>query len=492
MEIVANSKLSKEELQKIRKKTETDTLKRIEDLIYSISNEMSFYSAILSILKKKISYDIPIAAVGFEYNNPTLYLNPDGLAPFTSREIAFIFVHEIMHISLFHHLRGNHRDLNLFNVAADLEINQKIESNATKTPSIVLLPEKFDLPEDLGAEDYYKILNERGEELELDDELLKEILDNFRDSMKPECTCENEDNDQGDDSSTDENREGGGEDSRNSKKGANSSPETSEEIGEGSCPKCSGQDGNDPNYDENSIANDFRDLHPKWGEKGEGGDEKKLIEGLMREVAKKHSGSIPGELEEIIKELFKPQINWRRQLSAFKSSVTSSSRRRTWGRPNRRHGMLLPGKLKNKTCNLLVAIDTSASLCTEELAQFLAEIDTLSKEDVQITLVQCDTKIQEVVDFDDVDINNFNIKGRGGTSFIPVFDLLDGNTSEDGWRLSSKPDGLIYLTDGGGVAPDRSGTRVLWVLSEYGHKPLSSSGGHISYGNFTTINVERK
>jgi predicted metal-dependent peptidase len=46
------------------------------------------------------------------------------------------------------------------------------------------------------------------------------------------------------------------------------------------------------------------------------------------------------------------------------------------------------------------------------------------------------------------------VPGRGGTSFVPVFEKIK--------EMNIKPDALVYLTDGYGTFPSDPGYHVLW------------------------------
>lgn len=116
--------------------------------------------------------------------------------------------------------------------------------------------------------------------------------------------------------------------------------------------------------------------------------------------------------------------------------------------------------------SLAVAIDTSGSTF-EYMGDLLSEIAGLvtSFGRYRIRLLQCDCELT----FDQVfDIAHplapglLPVNGLGGTSFEPVFELLD---AED--RMP-----LVYLTDGQGPAPTRAaGFPVLWVLTPGGQAP---------------------
>ncbi|MBC8136073.1 MAG: peptidase [Fibrella sp.] len=63
--------------------------------------------------------DIPVAAINGFLGE--MYLQPDiGL---TQDELVFVYVHELLHVALFHHSRGMGRDHHLYNIAADFVIN---------------------------------------------------------------------------------------------------------------------------------------------------------------------------------------------------------------------------------------------------------------------------------------------------------------------------------------------------------------------------------
>jgi len=63
--------------------------------------------------------DIPIAAVNGFLGE--MYLHP--ACGFTPEEMIFVYVHELLHVALFHHQRGLGRDPYIYNLAADFVIN---------------------------------------------------------------------------------------------------------------------------------------------------------------------------------------------------------------------------------------------------------------------------------------------------------------------------------------------------------------------------------
>jgi len=114
-----------------------------------------------------------------------------------------------------------------------------------------------------------------------------------------------------------------------------------------------------------------------------------------------------------------------------------------------------------KVESLVIAIDTSGS-CTRSIVQrFLAEIERILLchdsffSDMEIHIVQCDAIVQSHVVIRSVEAwkkyaKELVIRGRGGTNFTPVFELVE--RLRRGGALK-RLKGLIYFTDGDGVYP---------------------------------------
>ena len=72
----------------------------------------------------------------------------------------------------------------------------------------------------------------------------------------------------------------------------------------------------------------------------------------------------------------------------------------------------------------------------------------------KISVAQCDTRLRTVEEFNPK--KDWEIHGRGGTSFQPVID----HYNEKGSYTA-----LIYLTDGEAYSPDNCPKNTLWCLS---------------------------
>ena len=121
-------------------------------------------------------------------------------------------------------------------------------------------------------------------------------------------------------------------------------------------------------------------------------------------------------------------------------------------------------KEDHKMRDLVIAIDTSESVSGTLVKRFLEHTFSILKQfesftqKVRIYIVQCDSKVQAVQyisDLKQVDnlMENFHIRGFGGTDFRPTFAYVQ--TLRDSGALRDLK-GLIYFTDGLGQFPDKT------------------------------------
>mgnify|MGYP003423361792 FL=1 len=106
--------------------------------------------------------------------------------------------------------------------------------------------------------------------------------------------------------------------------------------------------------------------------------------------------------------------------------------------------------LRSSQADIIVALDTSGSVNTQELSAFLAEINTLKAQlRASITLHACDTALAEGGPWIFEPWEEFKLPkefhGGGGTDFRPVFDWVE--------RQGISPDLLLYFTDAKGDFP---------------------------------------
>lgn len=186
---------------------------------------------------------------------------------------------------------------------------------------------------------------------------------------------------------------------------------------------------------------------------------------MMAVSSVKNRGDIPSSIKDIIKAMERSQIDWVDVLRRFVGGDQPQDY--SYRRPNRRQWYL--NEVITPTSNMVgcghvvVAIDTSGSVRNKELSYFLGELNEITKNSgaESVTVIQCDADIQKVVRYEKgEDIEQFEVKGRGGTRVMPVFDYID--------KENIKVDNFIYFTDMGIFDYPKSdvGYPILWVSSD--------------------------
>jgi len=180
------------------------------------------------------------------------------------------------------------------------------------------------------------------------------------------------------------------------------------------------------------------------------------------EQTEKSRGTIPGELSAIIEKLKKkkPRVfDWKqyfRRLLGTSYDVNIKSTRR---RESKRFEDAM-GIIHRKKVEILVAIDTSASVNNKELAEFFNEIDYIHKAGGRVTIIECDTQINRQYEYK----GKFDgsVMGRGGTDFDPVIDYYVDHRRE----YST----LVYFTDGECNLPKKRPNNMIWIITSNGMK----------------------
>ena len=173
-------------------------------------------------------------------------------------------------------------------------------------------------------------------------------------------------------------------------------------------------------------------------------------------------GSLPGGMVELIQKAAEGKIDYRNALRAFRSSILSQKRHLTRMYPSRRFGFEQMGSRYEFTTRLLVAIDTSVSVGSEELGRYYRIITTFFKYGIQeIDVLMFDAEVQgKPVTLKEAQKSKqtFEVKGRGGTDFQAPVNYVAEHPGYDG---------LIIMTDGYAPVPNVPAflkTKLLWVI----------------------------
>lgn len=176
-----------------------------------------------------------------------------------------------------------------------------------------------------------------------------------------------------------------------------------------------------------------------------------------RQVAKSQGVGM-GNIDELIDELLEPQISWKELLRNSVSSCVCTDYRLM--PPNKKHiwrGFYLPS-LYGEKIEVAIAIDTSGSMSASEIAAGVAEIRSVCEQfqDYTIHYYQCDDGIQQYIELNPYSEVPNKIRGRGGTSFVPVFKDI----KKKGLIISC----LAYFTDMMGTFPEEGPEYpTIWV-----------------------------
>ena len=371
-------------------------MRTVQDQLSRISKTLiftePFYGIFLIGMQKEFNKNIATAGVGKHGIGMRLVINPDFFAELSEPHQQGLLKHELLHIAFGHIIMADkYPNKKLFNIAADIEINQYIDSNMLPAGGLTLDTFKdLRLPKRAGTSEYYK--------------LLQQTMD----------------------------------------KNGNSSNSALQSI-------LDQMDGKSQ-YD-HKLWDEVTDLPEA---------EKKLVQKqyehqmktTAEEIQKKH-GNIPGELAEIIEKLFilePPKFNWKQYLKRFINNASKIYTKKLRRKYNKRYAGNPGLKIKHRN-HVLVGVDTSGSVSSEELVEFMHELCHMHKTGNQITVAQFDTQLTSVEDFNPK--KNWNIKGRGGTCFQPVTDHYNEN----------KYSAFICLTDGEASNPENCPKNALWVHS---------------------------
>ena len=364
-----------------------------------------FYGLLLMSLNKIWSNKLPTAGVRLNKINYELAINPAFWESLPMEQKVGVLKHELLHIGFFHLVNfTKYANKKVLNIAMDLEINKYIERSMLPEDGMFLdtFPE-LELEERKGTRYYYDKLMELAQEQEETMQCIMNAISN----------------------------------------------------GESECELPNGQKINIPDHDWEEIEQ-LDEATKKLIES----QTKHIVEQVADQVQKSR-GIIPGEFEELLerlKQVDPPKFDWKGYMRRFAGKSVKTYTKKSRRKYNKRLPEN-PGLKIRRHKHILAAIDTSGSVSTDELKEFLNELYHMKKTGADVTIIECDTAISYIGKFDPK--KDLEIHGRGGTDFQPVIDYYNENQKEYSC--------LFYFTDGECSAPEGAKGNILWVLSSRGN-----------------------
>jgi len=177
---------------------------------------------------------------------------------------------------------------------------------------------------------------------------------------------------------------------------------------------------------------------------------KEVIDGIDK--ALREGGMLAGrmgaKIPRAISELLEPKIDWREALREFVSSTTKGNDEFTWRRMNKRHmanDIYLPSVENESIGEIVVAIDTSGSIGSEQITEFATELvsicDLCQPEVVRVLWWDTEVHGEQVFKDNYSDIAKLlKPMGGGGTHVSCVSDYIVKN--------KVKAECVLVFTDG--------------------------------------------
>ena len=421
-----------------------------------------FYGLLLMHMIYAVSEEIETACT----DGVRITFGIDFLDSLSDSELDFVMMHEILHVVLQHCFRGDVEDPEAYNIAADIVVNSNIMlENGMKASSITL--SKYGIA--------MHVAPDGKEGHEYTDEQVYDMLPKNL-NKKGNNNLNKKGNNKSPGSAV-----GGAK--KENKKGNNKSPGSA--VGGAKKENIKGNNkspGSAVGRAKKEIAKDKHqpvwvwDDHSQWGKYEEDDTLRDVWVKRFEDAAEaieirdpsNTRGLLPAFAQRILKELKKPQTDWRTILNDFiQEEVVDYS----FAPPDRRFDdspFFLPdfnGK-EDRVEDILFMIDTSGSMSDDMIAAAYSE--------VKGAIDQFNGKLKGWLGFFDAaiikpqpfsDENEFKIikpAGGGGTDFQIIFEYVFHHMS-DKWPAS-----IIILSDGYAPFPLEKlagGIPVLWLLN---------------------------
>ena len=455
----------------------SDFLEFVEHIkLFLISERDSYYGYFLMNMQFRANFQSDSIA-GIKLNEfPAVFeSNPLLLCKFTLKEIIYIFCHEIDHVVYNHPaemIKSNpNNDPDVFyqfNLAADASVNDNIDyeikkegRSFMKSPSGLItskvLSKMYHLGNIYEKENYAYYFNLIASKGKKEQDGNSQSAENGASSIMQKQILSDSLGDNGEDSND------ASDDNRDSSNGSNTS-QTAENSSQNNSGDNTGEESQNNIVTAANCGGKLSDHNWEAGNDAEDASAavRELVNSAVDMMNEESRGLMPAKFMSQVEKINKPaELSWQAILKKYIGTI-SANKRKTRMRLNRRQPERfdISGRVDDKVLKIAVAIDTSGSVDDKMIAKIFNEIfEILAKRKHEITVIECDAKVQRVYKARNASEIKTKVQGRGGTWFSPVIDYVNN----DKYFRDAL---LIYFTDGYGEReiPKPKTYRNIWVV----------------------------
>lgn len=409
------------------------------------SIQMPYFSGLLQKIVISEHKEIPTAGIT---ETGRMIINPNWFYHLDLPSATFVFAHELYHLALRTHHRGRGSDPHLFNIAHDLVINRKLkrEMNLTEVPAggldvEIVLKNNFELQQ-ASAEEIYHYLQENP---------TKNIRDKDHWVTVSNISGDNSSSSGG--AMADALRKALKKENRQEEKKKTATRSQIDVFDEELERRLFPDETRTPLEQKKHIEIVEKEVNKALSMEAS----KKALDKIFTAIGRGNSPGDGEESMEMLRSYYTPP--WEMAVQQWMENTSRTGK--TYARASRRgtgYDFVLPGH-KREGYTIHILLDTSGSMY-DELSMILGVIasfcDSLMIPEIHV--LQCDTEVTSDEWLTPEELQNYTIRGMGGSDMTPGMEHL---------AFDPQVENLIVITDGWISYPEHPPPyEVLWVLTE--------------------------